>query len=263
MSYINTIKTILVFLLLNQFSQLFAQTQETGIVKGIVFDKNAISYNNIKKVEALPFGTIFIKLNSGDIISTVSDKNGNYEFEVPSGKHILNTNYLAYNEYTREIVVKPNDTLECFILLDPSFKLYNHQCCCPLDSSEPYSELQGKWECIYYENGSYKIEKGTSDYIITANFLIDGVPGNLNWYDGCYNYRGLCFRHKGKGIIEVAKNGTITYTFVDCINDRYGELFRDFIYKMADTEIKTIITENGQVLELVLGKEKLVFHKLQ
>ncbi|MGA9120390.1 MAG: TonB-dependent receptor [Bacteroidota bacterium] len=76
--------------------------QETGIIKGRVFDKGT--------GDALPYANIVIV---GTAIGAASDISGHFTLNaVPAGTHSLRVGYVGYETVTRDVTVNANSTLE-------------------------------------------------------------------------------------------------------------------------------------------------------
>jgi len=229
---------------------------ETGIIKGKITDE--------KTGEGL-FG-VYIYIDNSyrpkDKIATQSDFDGNFKFKVPTGEHVLNASYMGYEKYTKEITVKANDTLEYEIPLEK----YDYGC--PWESSIPYTELKGTWEPVYYKKGFFKTKfnqgntKRKRKYKVSFNFTNDTLPGGVSWHNGCNSKGSKHFRHIGNGIIEVPEKEWSLSTLMYCSKTKYSQSLDNFMTNMKGEKIKTILTNNDQDLELVLGKEKLVLQKI-
>jgi len=223
-------------------------TNETGIVKGIVKEENT---DNI-----LPGANVFIELNAKEIINTQTGIDGSFEVEFPTGKHILKSTYIGFEEYTKEIVVKPNDTLS----LEISLKVFDTSC--PWVSSKPYPELRGFWKAKYYKKGSHKIKssKRKENSGVYFKFTDDNKPGEFSWHNGCQAFP-LCFIHIGDGFVELQENMRWPITSI-CPEKKRDIMLVTFANKMLGSKTEAVIKNNGKVLELVLGDEKMVFRKM-
>jgi len=229
---------------------------ETAIIKGKITDK--------KTGEGL-FGAVIIFNNSyrpKDKTGTTADIDGNFSFKVPVGEQVLTATYLDYERYIKEITVKPNDTLEYEISLE------KHNYSCPWESSIPYTELKGTWEPVYYKKRFFKTKfnKGNTKrkrkYKVSFNFTNDTLPGGISWHNGCNSKGSKYFRHIGNGIIEVPEKEWSLSTLMYCSKTIYSKSLDNFMANMNGNKTKTIITNNDQDLELVLGKKKLVLQKI-
>ncbi|WP_299665057.1 TonB-dependent receptor [uncultured Polaribacter sp.] len=78
----------------------FKSVAQTGNIKGFITDENGIY---------VPGANIaVVSLNKGDI----SDFNGKFTIiAVPVGKHTIKVTYLGYNDITKEVVVRENETV--------------------------------------------------------------------------------------------------------------------------------------------------------
>lgn len=246
MTHLTTFKAILTFFVLILSLQLFGQTNEVGILKGKITDKNTR--------EGISDAHIFVGSLSGEINRTEPDQDGVFMIEIPVGKNLFQVKHSSYKGYTKEIVVELNDTLEYEISLRPI------EAGPPWKTSKPFAELNGFWKPVYYKKSGRKIKQGKiqDKSGLRFNFATDTLPGRLTWNSGCNLCGFLYFRHTGKGIIELQEKGSIKCMELNCENNNELEAF---IHNMKGKEIKTKITKNGQLLKLTLENEKFVFQK--
>jgi len=265
----NTIKIILVSILVNLSPQLFGQTNEVGTIKGKTIDK--------KTGDVLPFVNLFTQLKSGEKITTQSDVNGIFELEMPTGKHTLEVTYLGFLDYMKEVEVKSNDVVECEISICNSSAE-----CCPWDSSLPYPELSGFWKPVSYFDGNTEIDqsKRKDKAGLSVYFINDTLPGKLAWNNGCYHYYNESLannecpphvRNLGNGVIEVYNKGsiicgitTLAYIIepkpIKCNNiNKEWEAFMSHIHGKKFT---TSVTNGGQSLSLNYENAKFMLRKI-
>jgi len=106
------LKAVYFILLLLLFVPSFSSTcQQTGIIHGNVYDR--ITGEN------LTGATILIRENTG----STTDENGYYQLELFIGKAILKFNFIGYQEFSHELVIKDNDTILLDVFLELSREL--------------------------------------------------------------------------------------------------------------------------------------------
>lgn len=269
MAHTNTIKIILVSILVNLSSQLYGQTDEVGIIKGKTIDK--------KTGDILPFVNLFTKLKSGEKIATQSNVNGIFELEIPTGKHTLKVKHLGYLDYMKEVEVNSNDTLEYEISICSSSAE-----CRPWDRSLPYPELSGFWKPVSYFDGNSEIDqsKRKDKAGLSVYFINDTLPGKLAWNNGCNHYyieslaNNECpphFRNLGNGIIEVHNKGgiicrlmTLEYKNepkpVKCNN--VNKEWETFMSNIHGKKFATAVTNEEHLLSISYEDEKFILRKI-
>lgn len=251
----NMISKLVICLAVLSFSlPSFAQNLTYGIVKGKV----------TKFQTDLPYPKVNISVFTayGDTIITTSDINGEYELNVPVGIHTLEASSI-YSLAARMIKIYEEKTTEQDIFLprmgtEPTW-----------ESSVPYAELNGQWSSISYTNNGQTINL-KPEATIFFSFSDYELPGQIGWSNGCngcgttfFNKRKsgqLYFRHTGDGNIEVHEEGTPFCSLLYCpgIPDILGK----FVNNMKGKKTKSVISQNGQQLELYLENEKFVFRKI-
>lgn len=231
-----------------------AQSSQNGTVKGkITKNKTGLAYSKV---------TVYAKIGDKIVAETTSDADGQYELTLPIGFH----NIYASSDYStsyKTIEVNPGTTLEWDAVLprnghDPTW-----------EDSKPYPELNGQWTAVSYTKWGQTT--ALNDQVaIYFSFSNNELPGQIGWTDGCrtcgnleythHNLSNLYFRHIGNGTIETYKEATVYCTMSDCPtkNQQIGA----FIHNMKGKHTKTVISDDGQTLELSLQNEKLVFQKI-
>jgi len=257
MTYLTAYKLTLILLLINLPLQLIAQTNETGIIKGKITDA--------KSDTELIGANAFIEFDS-EYVGTQSDLNGNFEFEIPIGKHLLKISYIGYEDITKEVTVKSNETLEYELSITPI------DTSCPWLSSIPYAELQGFWKPEYFKGNNKTNQSKRKDKAgVYFYFSNDSLPGKLSWNDGCYNEGNIpprdevaatYFRHIGNGIIEVESRGLKLVTGLPPKCSILNEELVAFMRNIDKKKIKTSVTDNGQLLSLTMGDERIMLRKI-
>jgi len=274
MTHSATTKITLVFLIISLSLQLFSQTGEIGIIKGKIIDK--IPSHKDKTTE-LPGVSVFIELDSENMIGTQTDTDGNFEFSAPAGNHTLTIKYISYQDYYKEVTVKPNDTLELEIPI-----CNGDTNCRPWENSIPYPELGGFWKPVSYFDGNTEIDqsKRRDKAGLSVYFINDTLPGKLTWNNGCsdYYFESLAnneypphFRNLGNGIIEIHNRGNrmykqilLIYTYgpkpLKCNNT--NKAWEAFMSNIHEKKFITSITNEGQLLSLSYGDEKIMLRKI-
>lgn len=250
-----TFRIVLSLLLLTYTASLsFGQSNTFGTVKGkITKNKSGLAYSKVK---------VYAKIGNEITAETVSDENGQYELSLPSGFHNIYTSSI-YSTTTKTISVDPGNTIEWDVVLplnceEPTW-----------ESSEAYPELSGQWNALTYTKWGQ-----TSDVKEQVNlyfsFLKNDLPGQIGWTDGCrtcgnltyghHNPGMMYFRHIGNGVIELNKDAVVYCNMSDCPtkNPKIGS----FIHNMMGKQTKSVVSEDGQTLELSRGGEKFVFRKV-
>lgn len=88
------LQLLVTLLILSFFSESFA-----GTITGKVTDSKGVE---------LPFATIYVK---GSSLGTVANANAQYSLKLPTGRHIIVCQYMGYEQTTRTVIIKGDETI--------------------------------------------------------------------------------------------------------------------------------------------------------